>query len=123
MQEDFPTGEFKKVNKPDNHDKPGFYEAEILSEGFEIPILPNKHKEELEETNLVWEKDANYGVIYPNGRFTGTFYSEELNLFVKNGGKVTKLFKGTIFEGEEKPIFREFATKIIALRNISDSTT
>jgi hypothetical protein len=123
MQEDFPTGEFKKINKPENHDEPGFYEAEVLSEGFEIPILPNKHKEDLGETSLIWEKDANYGVIYPNGRFTGTFYSEELNLFVKNGGKITKLFKSTIFTGKKKPIFREFATKIIELRNVSDSTT
>jgi hypothetical protein len=53
MQEDFPTGEFKKINKPENHDEPGFYEAEVLSEGFEIPILPNKHKEDLGETSLI----------------------------------------------------------------------
>jgi hypothetical protein len=62
-------------------------------------------------------------VIYPNGRFTGTFYSEELDLFVKRGGKITKLFRGTIFTGEKKTIFKAFATKIIELRDISNSNT
>jgi hypothetical protein len=123
MLEEFPMGELKKINEPEDYNKAGFYEAEVLSEGFEIPILPNRHEEELEDTSLIWEKDANYGVIYPNGRFTGTFYSEELDLFVKRGGKITKLFRGTIFTGEKKTIFKAFATKIIELRDISNSNT
>ena len=123
MNETFPTGTITEIINPKNFGDEGFYEARLLSKNFKIPILPHKHEGDMGEMNFVWEKETNYGIIYSNGEFTGTFYSEELELFTKNGGIVIELTKGLIFTGKREPIFREFAETIIKLRNNSNSTT
>jgi hypothetical protein len=55
--------------------KPGFYNITYISKDFFYPILPHKN-------NLTQES------FFCNGVQTGTFWFEEVLLFLKNGGQI-----------------------------------
>jgi hypothetical protein len=61
MLEKFGVGVCKKNNKINEIDKCGFYKVRVKSEGFEIPILSHKSKD-------------NGKLLFTNGEFDGVYW-------------------------------------------------
>jgi hypothetical protein len=106
MQQDFPFGDFKKIEKPLNINLPGFYQVKVISLKKHIPVLPHYCAEE------------NRGILYTNGEFEGLYWYEELKLFEKEGGLIKEIKFALVFE-KTAPIFKKFASTSIKLRNKS----
>lgn len=72
---------------------PGFHTVEYESSIEFLPVLPSHS-----ETSKL---------IFANGKGTGTFWFEELMLFVQKGGKINKVVSSYIYEKYEK-VFSSF---------------
>lgn len=94
LKELFPYGDCKKVLKPENTEKPGFYSITVHS-NLDLPILPYRHP-------------YSGKLLFPNGYFSGIYWYEEIKLFLENGGKITKIHWGLEFEKTDY-IFSKFA--------------
>jgi len=107
MKEEFWFGKIKidENIKEEKIKEPGFYEITLVSKEMEIPILPYRN----EEGKL----------LFPNGRWKGTYWYEEINLFLEEGGIVEKIHKKITFEKKEKP-FLEFVEYFSKLRRKSN---
>lgn len=77
----YPTGYPIYVEKPNNLKVPGFYFVKVSS-NIDLPILPYKSDD---------------GLIFPNGIFSGLFWSEELNLFIEEGGIILDILYGYLY--------------------------
>nr|AEV66613.1 polymerase [Oxytricha trifallax] len=124
MLEDFPTGELKYLSNPENFDKPGFYFINAKSLKMFIPILPIKEEYDF-FGNITWEKNVdleNRGLFFPNGEISGLYYSEEIKLFVQEGGLIKNISYAWIYGDNEKPIFKGFSKKLIDLRKEDNSS-
>ena len=86
-------------------ENPGFYSVQIKSHNFSIPILPYR---DLQSNKL----------LFPNGRFAGVYWYEELLLFLENGGIVEKIFWSFEYKEMAKP-FKSFAEHCINERKKS----
>ncbi len=73
MKESLPTFNFKYVEVGDIN-LPGFYKI-TFSSNMEIPVLPVR-------ADLLY---------FPNGRYTGVYWYEEIKLFLDEGGVVEKI--------------------------------
>ena len=73
MKEQLPTYNFRYA-EPRVVDKPGFYKITYTS-NLHIPILPIK-------TDLLY---------FPNGQNTGTYWYEEIKLFIQEGGTINTI--------------------------------
>lgn len=100
MEEKFPIGEgyFKKENL--NYKDIGFHCIKYKSE-MDYPILPYRS----EEGKL----------IFSNGTFTGCYWYEEIELFVKNGGELIEIYSSYIFDKEDY-VFKSFIEEFSKIR-------
>lgn len=73
MKEQLPTCNFR-YTEVNNINSPGFYKITFTS-NLSLPILPIK-------TDLLY---------FPNGQYTGTYWYEEIKLFVEEGGIINKI--------------------------------
>lgn len=101
LLEEYPVGKGVYVKNIKKIDKPGVYCINVYSDLF-LPILPFKNKK----------------LFFPNGRFKTVVSHHEVNLFLKNGGKIESIDWGFIYEKEEK-IFKKFAEFCIENRKKS----
>lgn len=106
LQSSFPFGDFKIMNNETEIKKIGFYYVEVFSKNMDIPILPYR-------CNITKK------LTFPNGRFKGLYWHEELLLFCKNGGEVKKIFWAAIFEQSDY-IFKNFSDFCLKERKISE---
>lgn len=104
LKECFPIGEPLKIIKPKWENKPGFYYIRVES-NIKLPILPYR----CEESGKL---------LFPNGTFSGVYWYEEINLFLKEGGIIVEIYWGLIYD-KIKPIFIDFAEHCINNRNNS----
>lgn len=90
MKEKFPIGDgyFSESNK--NWNKIGFHTISFKS-NFDIPILPYRDKK----------------LIFPNGTLIGTFWYEEIKMFVEEGGVVLEVFNSYLYDYEDY-VFLDF---------------
>lgn len=96
MKEKFPTGLPKFIDTSNinlNNLQTGFYSIHWESENLRIPILPIR---------------SDYGkLVFVNGRQSGTYWSEEINLFLQQGGKILKIDKALVYDKSDY-VFTEF---------------
>ncbi len=95
-----------KVKKVSKMEKPGFYTVDVFSDGMDIPVLPFKEKKEGK-------------LIFPNGRWTGTYWYEELKEFEKEGGSILKIHNMVEFQ-EKGEVFKDFIENYSRLRKKSE---
>lgn len=105
MKEEFFFNKIE-VKESKKIEKGGFYKVDVLSENMDIPVLPFKEKKEGK-------------LIFPNGKWTGTYWYEELELFEKEGGKITKIHYKINLSEKEK-IFKNFVDNYKNLRKNSE---
>lgn len=105
LREKYPIGDGLFSDCLVSIEKPGFYYIEIESQDMLIPILPYRNKE-------------NGKLLFPNGKFCGLYWYEEILLFIENGGIIRKIHWGFLFEKEDYP-FKLFAEKCIEMRKIN----
>ena len=96
MKQKFPFGKIKFLEKKEidlNKLIPGFYTVTWHSDNFRIPILPVKNE---------------FGkLIFPNGIYSGTYWFEELETFMKYGGRILEVHRAIIYEKYDY-VFNEF---------------
>ncbi len=105
MKEEFWFGKVKTKINPKNIYEPGFYTVEVYSKNIEIPILP-------------FREDTDQKLLFPNGNWIGTYWYEELILFIENGGIILKIISSLEFEKKGKP-FLEFVENFQKMRKKS----
>ena len=102
MKENFPIGagyysfDLKDLNKP------GFYDISYFSKDFYLPILPHRKK-------------IDNKLIFCNGGGRGTFWCEEIYLFLKYGGIVEKIHGAYLFN-DSAPVFEGFVNFFEGIR-------
>ncbi len=79
--------------------KIGFHVVKVSSD-LEIPVLPYK---------------SGLKLLFPNGTFSGSFWYEELILFVESGGIILKHYCSFIYEKEEF-VFKDFINHFTEVR-------
>lgn len=105
MLEKFPYGKhYIDINTKD-FTKPGIYWIEYTSIDMYRPILPH-HR----------EKDKK--LLFCNGKMKGSFWYEEIQLFIENGGIVNKILYSLTFEKYEE-VFNEYVDFFTNLRKKS----
>lgn len=93
---DYP--DLKSIKKSPNLQKTGMTTCTVES-NMKIPILP-------------YRGDS---LIFPNGRFSGTWTNNEIQYFIKQGGKILKVTSGVHFEKTVRP-FTNFVKHFYSLR-------
>jgi hypothetical protein len=78
LTEDYPIDDPTYEENINSIDKPGFYCVSVHSKDLHIPILP-------------YRSPVDGKLLFPNGKFIGVYWYEELKLFTKNGGLVVKI--------------------------------
>lgn len=72
---------------------PGFYQITWESSNLRIPILPVKNE---------------YGkLIFPNGIHSGIYWFEEIDFFLKSGGKILDIGGGVVYDQYDK-LFEDY---------------
>ena len=85
MLEKFPFGKNKIKFSELDINKPGFYRIKYESKDMHIPILPHH------DIN-------NHKLMFTNGVNEGTYWFEEIDLFIKNGGLILNVYYGVEYE-------------------------
>lgn len=76
---------WESVKNVDLHNlKPGYYTIRWRSDSLRIPVLPVKN---------IYGK-----LIFPNGEHSGTYWFEEIEAFLINGGKVISIDRALIYD-------------------------
>ena len=105
MKEKFPSGKLKYEKDPKNTERKGFYWIKAISEENWIPILPHRTK--------FFNNTDTEEIIFSNGTFEGLYYSDEINYFLKNNGKIKDIKYGWIYDKEEEHYyFKNFAEEM-----------
>lgn len=105
LKDFFPVGDPKKIIKPLDCSKPGFYYVRVKS-SMSLPILPYRC--------------INTGkLLFPNGVFSGLYWYEEILLFIREGGELLEIEWGLEYS-DTKRIFLDFAEHCIENRKNSD---
>lgn len=94
MMEKFPFGRHISTIESFDLSKPGFYWIEFESD-MEYPILPHH--------------SINKKLMFTNGVIVGCYWFEEIQLFIKYGGKVRKILAGIVFS-EFNYVFDDFVS-------------
>lgn len=84
-----------------DYNMPGFHSIEFESNINFLPVLPS-HSE-------------NGKLLFLNGKGVGTYWFEEIQLFVKMGGRVNKILNSYIYEKYEK-VFTNFIEQFSKIR-------
>ena len=118
MKENFPMGKPTYIKDPKKIEKIGFYYILAESSKMYIPILPVKENvDAFGCLSLKREEDQEDNeLFFPNGTISGLFYSEEIELFLKEGGSIKKIEYAWIYEETARPLFKGFAEEMIKLR-------
>jgi hypothetical protein len=95
LKDEFPYGDFIVLDKPKSVDRIGFYHVKVKSDINPLPILP-------------YRCEITKKLLFPNGVFSGLYWYEELDLFLKNGGVILEIYSGIIFKNKEY-IFKDFS--------------
>jgi len=103
MVENYPTG-IISFDHPLEIKKPGFYCINYTS-NMDIPILPQKYDK----------------LYFANGTFIGTFWFEEILLFMENGGIVNEIYSALTYS-EYKPIFLDFINTVEEFKKLCPIT-
>lgn len=85
--------------------KPGFYNIDWESNN-NIPVLPHHNQ-------------INNKLLFCNGVGNGTYWFEEINLFLENGGKINKINSGLIYSNYDF-IFKDFVEYFEKFREINE---
>ena len=80
----------------------GFWDVEVCVPACYIPILPYYDTQQKK-------------LLFPCGRFRGTYFSEELRLAIEQGAQITKVHRGLTFA--KVPLLRDYALTMFKLRN------
>ena len=92
LKEEYPCDNPEFIEKIEKIVDPGFYSISVESDGFYLPVLPYRLDK----------------LVFANGFFSGVYWYEEIDLFVKNGGIIKKIHWGYVYK-KKKKIFEEFA--------------
>jgi hypothetical protein len=112
MLNKFHVSELEYVKEINNLDKAGFYYVKVCSPNLKYPVLPFRLKNQYTGENEVY---------FSNGIFDGLYFSEELKLFLKMGGKIMQFSYAYIYkEDKTKAIFKEFSQFCIEKRLSSE---
>lgn len=103
MKEKFPIGNYKIELNCDNISKPGMYWVEFISKNSNIPVLPHHRI-----------KDGK--LMFTNGEMIGCYWKEELELFLEEGGVITKILYALTFEQYEN-VFEEYVNFFTKMRD------
>lgn len=104
MIENFHSGEGSFENLK-NFNKPGFYTVEYLSNFDYLPVLPSR--QELGK------------LFFLNQKSVGTFWFEEIILFLQEGGSILKILNSFVFDRYEQT-FIEFIEKFDEIKKKND---
>jgi hypothetical protein len=85
--------------------KPGFYNIDWESNN-KIPVLPHHNQ-------------INNKLLFCNGIGNGTYWFEEINLFLENGGKIKKVNSGLVYSNYDY-IFKDFVEYFEKFREINE---
>lgn len=99
MLEEFHVGKPIFKNNNLNINECGFHTI-MYESNLDLPILPYKDSK----------------LIFPNGNLIGTFWWEEIKLFLKEGGKIKKHFSSLIFN-ETGFVFKEYVNHFTNIKN------
>lgn len=102
MLSKFAYGKYEFSNQIKNFEKPGFYCIKYTS-NMEFPVLPCRHPSKNE-------------VFYANGTNIGTFWFEEIKLFISMGGKIIEIMYGLTFNFYDF-LFQDYVNFFFNLRN------
>lgn len=105
MEQKFPYGGYKIIREPKSIEEPGIYWIDYKSENLDIPVLPHHRL-----------KDGK--LMFTNGENTGSFWFEEIILFIEKGGIVTKIHQALIFSQYDN-IFKTYVDYFSSLRKKS----
>ncbi len=101
MLENYPYGKYDVIYDQKLH-KNSFMNISYISD-INIPILPHH--------NIYTKK-----LLFTNGELNGTYWYEEIELFIKEGGIITKIHYSIVFEKSDK-LFLEFINNFNKLRS------
>lgn len=104
LLENFSFNDYELIYDNFNINIPGFYTIFVNSD-LELPILPYKCKKTKK-------------LLFPNGEFYGTYWYQEIIIFIKNGGIILKIIDGLVFKKTDY-IFKNFALNCIKQRKLS----
>lgn len=104
MKENFCYGQMQVVYNITSTKDPGFYNVDVISNIKNIPILPYHSK--------------TGKLFFPNGRWSGTYWFEELNYFQEFGGIIEKINFKLEFEYYDCGLY-QFTTHFLKKRNDS----
>lgn len=104
MLEDFPKGEPYFIYSNFDISTPGFYRISWFLET-DLPILPLR-------THL-------NKLMFYSGYGEGTYWHEEILLFLKEGGKIIKIFNALVFK-EKAKVFENFIIKINEIKALDN---
>ena len=92
MLQEFPVGEGTYYTNPKSeyYNKVGFHTIEFISD-MSIPVLPYKNNK----------------LLFCNGTMIGTYWYEEIILFVENGGIIKRIINSYVYDKNEY-IFKDF---------------
>lgn len=102
MSEKFPYGKYKINTNVKEINEPGMYWIEYESKKINRPVLPH-HR--INDKKL----------MFCNGLFKGVFWFEEIDLFLKKGGKINKILYSLTFENYDF-IFKDYVDFFTNLR-------
>ena len=104
LLKEFPYGNYRRIEPCYCINDYGFYYV-LVESNCELPSLPYR--------------DKNSGkLLFPNGTFYGLYWGEELNLFIRNGGVIKKIYYGIEFEKKDY-LFKDFANTCIENRKLT----
>lgn len=103
MREKFPFGRMYIIRNNFNLSVPGFYYIKYYSDMY-LPILPHKNKNDNK-------------LLFVNGENEGIFWFEEINLFLKEGGKILEISLAIIYDKYDY-VFKDFVEYFTKIREI-----
>lgn len=103
MKEKFPYGKYEIKYDINNIDEVGFYYIKFKSD-MKIPILPHHNK-------------SNFKLLFCNGELEGLYWFEEIQLFIKYGGKILSIEYGIIYEKYDE-CFKNYINEFEIMRSL-----
>lgn len=101
LHEIYPIDRGSYTSSPKKISDFGFYSVKVCSPKIDIPILP-------------YRCPSTGKLLFPTGVFSGIYWGEELNLFIKNGGVILDVYWGYEYKHSGKPFidFAEICTNL-----------
>lgn len=107
MKEKFCYGDYRIEYENFDITKPGFYDLEIESNDMKIPVLPH-------------HSSYSHKLMFTNGVFRSVYWFEEILYFIRQGGKIKKIFSAIVYEKYDY-IFTDFVDEFEKFRKLGGS--